>query len=261
MSRPDRHNEIELNFLTSGWLTYLLGGRKVKVEAGRLSAFWAAIPHQIINFGKGTEYFVATIPLAWFLQCKLPNNCVQPLLHGQLLSDTHTARARSDCELFTDWENDLRQADAGVSKAVLLEIEARLIRFSIRCPEWKSKHALLRKQRTAISNEALSKVEQMACLIAQSYTEPITIEMIANGVRLHPNYAMALFHKAFGTTLIDYLTQHRISHAQRLLATSEIKVIDVCYASGFRSLSRFNDAFRKGCGCSPREYRKVHFLG
>ena len=69
MRRPDRHNEVELNFLESGSLTYLLGGRKVKVSSQRLSMFWAAIPHQIIEYAAGTEYFVATIPLAWFLQC------------------------------------------------------------------------------------------------------------------------------------------------------------------------------------------------
>jgi len=45
MRRPDHHNEIELNMLGSGWLTYLLGGRKVRIEAGHLSVFWAAIPH------------------------------------------------------------------------------------------------------------------------------------------------------------------------------------------------------------------------
>src|SRR5204862_3730801 len=57
MRRPDHHNEVEINFLGTGWLTYLLGGRKVRFEAGRLSAFWAAIPHQIIDFGDETEYF------------------------------------------------------------------------------------------------------------------------------------------------------------------------------------------------------------
>ena len=44
MPRPDRHNEIEINFLRSGTLTYLLGGRRTEVGAGRLVLFWAAAP-------------------------------------------------------------------------------------------------------------------------------------------------------------------------------------------------------------------------
>jgi hypothetical protein len=44
MPRPDRHNEVELNLLTSGSLTYLLGGRRTTIESGSLAIFWAAIP-------------------------------------------------------------------------------------------------------------------------------------------------------------------------------------------------------------------------
>jgi AraC-like DNA-binding protein len=115
-----------------------------------------------------------------------------------------------------------------------------------------------RKHRVVISDGGLNKVEQMACLIAQRYAERITIETIGRAVGLHPNYAMSLFRKAFGTTLIDYLTQHRVSHAQRLLATTDQKIVDVALNSGFGSISRFNDAFRRACDCSPRDYRHRH---
>jgi len=77
---------------------------------------------------------------------------------------------------------------------------------------------------------------------------------------LHPNYAMSLFKKAFGTTLIEYLTHHRVSHAQRLLATTDEKIVEVAFNSGFNSISRFNEAFRRACNCAPREYRLHHEL-
>jgi AraC family transcriptional regulator, melibiose operon regulatory protein len=106
MSRPDRHNEVEINLLRSGSVTYLLGGRKVCVSAQRLSAFWAAVPHQIISFEDTTEYFVVTLPLAWFLQCKLPDKLVQPLLHGEVIGETSGEQGRVDLELFGRWERD-----------------------------------------------------------------------------------------------------------------------------------------------------------
>src|SRR6478736_2273769 len=84
MRRPDHHNEIELNLLYRGWVTYLLGGQKVRFEVGRLGLFWAAVPHQIIEFADNTEYFVATIPLAWFLQCELPERLTQRLMRGDV---------------------------------------------------------------------------------------------------------------------------------------------------------------------------------
>lgn len=258
MRRPDRHNEIEINFLESSWLTYLLGGRKVRVEANRVTAFWAAIPHQILEFGDNTEYFVATLPLAWFLQCRLPDHLVQPLLQGQMISEPTEGHAVSDSQLFGRWEDDLARDNADLKKAVLLEMEARLLRLALAMASMRHAPVAARKRPVGLSEGGLNKVEQMACLIAQRYTERLTVNEIGTAVKLHPNYAMSLFQKTFGTTLIEYLTQHRVSHAQRLLATCDMKIVDVAFSSGFTSISRFNDAFRRACGCSPRQYRQVH---
>ena len=260
MRRPDRHNEVELNFLGSGWLTYLLGGRKVRVEANRLNAFWAAIPHQIIDYGDETEYFVATIPLPWFLQCQLPDNLVQPLLQGRMLSEPAADSAILDQELFARWEQDLERPHPEAKKAVLLEMEARLRRLAITVPAPRHTRRPGAARHAALGQGSLNKVEQMACLIAQRYTERLTVDDIGRSVKLHPNYAMSLFQKTFGTTFIDYLTQHRVSHAQRLLATTDMKIVDVAFSSGFSSISRFNDAFRRACKCSPRQYRQHHEL-
>lgn len=260
MRRPDHHNEVELNLLPSGSVTYLLGGKKVRIESGRLIAFWAAIPHQIIEYSEGHEYFVATIPFAWFLQCKLPDKLVQPLLRGEVISEPRQQRSAFDCDLFAQWEHDLQGAPQDdLQRLVLLEMEARLLRLAHALPA-QSKAAQQRQRKLVLNDGGLNKVEQMACFVAQHYLEQLNVEDIGKSVGLHPNYAMNLFQKTFGTTLIDYLTHHRVSHAQRLLATTDEKIVEVAFSSGFGSISRFNEAFRRECGCSPREYRRQHQL-
>lgn len=260
MRRPDHHNEIEINFLQSGWVTYLLGGRKVKIGAGRLSVFWAAIPHQIIDYGDEPDYFVATIPFAWFLQWKLSEKLVQPLLHGDVIGSEGGQPQRRDHEMFSQWVQDLRSPTEDAIRVVLLEMEARLRRLTAVLPPPPSAPVRQRRRRTVLSDGSLNRVEQMACFIAQHYLEKLTVDDIGKSVGLHPNYAMNLFQKSFGTTLIDYLTHHRVSHAQRLLATTDEKIVDVAFGSGFTSISRFNEAFRRACACSPREYRRGHAL-
>ena len=140
-------------------------------------------------------------------------------------------------------------------------MEARLNRLALTLPRFESQSAKSRRKHPTLGQSALNKVERMACMIAQHYTDRLTAENISREVGLHPNYAMSLFKKSFGTTLIAYLTRHRVSHAQRLLATTEDKIVDVALSSGFMSISRFNEAFRRACGCSPREYRMRHELG
>jgi AraC-like DNA-binding protein len=233
----------------------------VRIEAGHLAAFWAAIPHQIIEFGTTTEYFVVTIPFAWFLQCKLPDMFVQQLLKGEMHSEPLRDLGRFDHARFAQWEDDLKNPREETNDIVMLELEARLLRLASCVANKAGRSGKDRTRHLALPDGKLNKVEKMACIIAQRYTEQLTINDISEQVGLHPNYAMNLFKKAFGTTLIDYLTHHRVSHAQRLLATTDDKIVDVAFSSGFNSISRFNEAFRRACGCSPREYRFNHETG
>jgi AraC-like DNA-binding protein len=260
MPRPDHHNEVQLNLLKSGWLTYLLGGRKVRIEADCMSAFWAAIPHQIIELGTDREYFVATIPFAWFLQWRLPDSFVQPMLRGVVHCEPPPGRGRLDQDLFAQWEADLQKPQAEIRDVVLLEMRARVLRLATVLPPVPAVTSKSSHRHVALHDGGLNRVEQMACLIAQRYTESLTVNDIGKAVGLHPNYAMSLFRKAFGATLIEYLTHQRVSHAQRLLATTDQKIVDVAFDSGFNSISRFNEAFRRICGCSPREYRLHHMI-
>ena len=260
MSRPDRHNEVELNLLKHGSLTYLLGGRKVTIQAGRLAVFWAAIPHQIIGASSHGEYFVATLPLAWFLDWGLPDRLVQPILHAQIVSNPTEATTRHDVGQFEQWVADLKHPREDKRRAVLLELEARLLRLAMSLPPYELPARARRGKRKPVERAGLSKAEQMACFIAQHYTEPLSAADISGWAGLHPNYAMSLFKRVFATTLNDYLIQHRISHAQRLLATTDQKVLAIALESGFGSVSRFNASFKQACGCSPRQYRAEHRL-
>lgn len=258
MRRPDRHNEVELNFLERGSVTYLFGGHKVRVEPRRLSAFWAAIPHQIVDYAEDTAYFVATLPLAWFLQCRLPENLTRAILHGRVVAEGDAGAAQEDAAAFARWERDLGSGGGGeLLRAARLELEARLLRLARGLCD-PSPVGERGAGKPGFGQGGLSKTEQMARLIAERYTERLSVEEIGRSVGLHPNYAMGLFHRAFGTTLVEYLTEHRISHAQRLLATTDEKVVTIALSSGFNSLSRFNQAFRRACGCTPRTYRREH---
>lgn len=256
MQRPDHHSEIELNFLKSGSVTYLLGGEKCVAQAGRLSVFWAANPHQIIDFSENTDYVVATIPLQCFLMWRLPEHFVQSIMRGEFLSEATDNMHFRDMQLFEQWAVDLQHRATTMEQPVLLEMQARLTRFALNLPVLKDSSAPARAPEAA-----LNKVEKMACFIAQRYTQKLSVQDIADHVMLNTNYAMGLFQKTLGTTLISYITQHRISHAQRLLTTTDKTITDIAFQSGFLSISRFNDAFVRSCGCAPREYRRLHHIG
>jgi len=257
MRRPDRHNEIELNFIKNGTLSYMFGGTRVTTPRGGLCAFWAAIPHQIVASTDDPDYYVVTVPLSWFLQCRLPARLVDRLLHGQFLSDPAPERFVLDLHLFESWAAELADGTREQGSAILLELHARMQRMADALPVEGNRNK--KSHPVALLGEGgLSKVESLAAYIAQNYQEAIRIEDIAKKVGLNPNYAMSLFKKTFNLSINEFLTQNRLSHAQRLLATTDDKIIDIAFESGYPTLSRFYVAFNKSCGCSPSNYRREH---
>ena len=84
---------------------------------------------------------------------------------------------------------------------------------------------------------------------------PLTVRDVARHVRLSPRHAMVLFRRAVGVSIKTYITRTRISHAQMLLANSDMKVISIALDSGFNSLSSFYDAFRAQQNCTPAAFR------
>jgi AraC-like DNA-binding protein len=256
MPRPDRHDEIEINFLDRGTLTYLVGGQRVTVQARRLTAFWAAVPHQIIAFDNVNYYYVVTVPFGWVLQWGLPEHLLTALTRGQIIADTRTTRTALDRMLFEQWHEDVEVRHNANRDIVVLELRARLLRLAESvdhqdAPTVSADHTGVRQQ----SN--LEKAESMACFVARNYTSRIQVKDIASCVGLHPDYAATLFRKTFGTTLNVLITQHRVAHAQRQLLTTSERVVNIAHDSGFDSLSRFNRAFKQVAGVTPRQYRKT----
>jgi AraC-like DNA-binding protein len=252
------HNELELNLVESGSLCYLFGGAQVRVPVTRLAVFWGAIPHQLIAFEPGTTLRWLTVPLALFLQWQLPEDFVRSVLHGSIVLEQDTGRFALDQRLFDDWESDLHANSSKCHKIALLEMEARFRRLAL-CVETGDAAS----QSAGTSKAAgikpvqseLGKVEQMTFFIAEHYAEPLQIADIARAAGLHPNYAMTLFRRQFGLSLSSYLTQYRISHAQRLLATTDAGMLQIALTAGFGSASRFYAVFKRTCGQSPGQYR------
>ena len=256
MERPDRHNELELNLLRSGTLTYLHRGKRVTLEPGRLTIFWALQPHQIVDFEGEGVYYVATIPFTTVLQWRMPPAFINEIMAGAMLQEGDEEVAKLDDAMFERWLSDVDSNSAEAEDAIRLEMEARLRRLALSYETVGDRDE--NEAESPSDSEVSSKVERMAVFVAAHYREDIQVREIGEAVDLHPDYANVLFREALGMTLSDYLLEHRIAHAQRMLATTDEKVASIAFASGFGSISRFNAAFKSASDCTPTEYRRKH---
>ena len=244
MERPDRHNELELNLLRSGTLTYLHRGKRVTLEPGRLTIFWALQPHQIVDFEGKEVYYVATIPFTTVLQWRMPPAFINEIMAGAMLQEGDEEVAKLDDTMFERWLRDVDSGSAKAKDAMQIEMEARLRRLALSYETVGNHDENESAGGPARTDGRMSQVERMAVFVATHYRQDIQVREIGEAVDLHPDYANVLFREALGVTLSDYLLEHRIAHAQRMLVTTDEKVASIAFASGFGSISRFNAAFK-----------------
>lgn len=249
MNRPDRHNEIEIDFFTKGGVTFLIKDHKIVVKQNQLLIFWALIPHQIIGVEDETPYYVFTIPFKEFVQWDMPANFKENLLAGEVILIDINTQPEYEVHFYEKWITDLTRENKEAEKCVIYELHAKLYRIAF---------DLVNRKKIGIGKSTytgINLVEKIAIYITKNYSSGINVTDIGNALEIHPDYANAIFKKSFNITMKDYLIDQRVSHAQRLLSTSSKKVIDIAFDSGFNSLSRFNVSFLKKCGCTPSEYR------
>jgi AraC-like DNA-binding protein len=250
---PHSHNEIEILLLERGLGTWLMGGEIMTFKPRRLVAFWALKPHQLVKSAKNTVINCLTIPLGVFNSWAPPEDISRRLRSGELLIEPGDGMFESDRRSFARWHKDLKGSERQRQKLALLEIKARLGRLALSVGEGLPIPGPSRPD--TVNPGYFDKVSKIADIVSRRFTQDISVPQIASEVGMHPSSATKMFKKACGMNLIHYLTQHRILHAQRLLATGDMKIIDVALASGYRSASRFYASFKEFCGSSPQEFR------
>jgi len=254
--RPHSHNEIEILLIEQGSGTWLMGGQVLTLTEGQLAVFWALKPHHLLECSKKTVLDWLTIPLALFSVWEFPKNLSGHLLAGAVVVDPDKSWFEHDRKAFSNWHIELKSTDPTLQKLALLEIEARLGRLAVHAQE-----TLLNPVKNTFTGSApmnhnyFRKVGQIAEFVSEHFAEPITIPQIAKVVDMHSTSATKLFRMVCGTNLVTFLTQFRILYAQRLLATTNKKILDVALESGYQSSSRFHAAFKKICGVSPVDFR------
>ncbi len=254
--RPHSHNEIEVMLIEQGMGTWLMGGEFVNFEAGKMTVFWAIRPHQIIRCRPKTVINWLTIPLTVFIEWQMPEYFSKAILAGETIIERDPSWFPVDKKAFANWHSDLKSADRYRQRMALLEIEARLGRLSLHVQQNPSRAAVRPPAPGLLNHNYFDKISRIADYVSKHFSEPLTIPDIARAVDMHPTSATKVFKKICGMNLVHYLTQHRILYAQRLLTTTDMKILDVALESGYQSASRFYAAFKEFCGTSPQEFRR-----
>jgi AraC family transcriptional regulator len=98
-------------------------------------------------------------------------------------------------------------------------------------------------------------LQQARDLLHERFAQPLTLDLIAGAVGVHPVHLARVFRRHYRCTIGDYVRQRRVDFACRRLAASDDPLVEIALAAGFSDQSQFCRTFRRLTGMTPSEFR------
>lgn len=106
-----------------------------------------------------------------------------------------------------------------------------------------------------------SRMEQAIAYIQQNYATDLNMAVVSNYVSMNYSLFSYAFKQYTGKNFVNYLKELRVNEAKRLLAETDMRVIEISQRVGYENEKHFMKIFKSVSGVSPTEYRKNMQLG
>ncbi|UMP07059.1 AraC family transcriptional regulator [Amycolatopsis sp. EV170708-02-1] len=113
----------------------------------------------------------------------------------------------------------------------------------------------------AAKQSGANPISAALTFVREHFSEPITVNDMAEQVSLSPSSFSHLFREVTGRPPYQFLKEIRLDRARELLIEGRLSVTDVSRAVGYSSASHFIKEFRSRFGTTPRAYVDAQSLG
>jgi transcriptional regulator GlxA family with amidase domain len=100
------------------------------------------------------------------------------------------------------------------------------------------------------------KLMEAVALMEANLEEPMSLDELAQHVRLSRRQLERLFQKHLSCVPTRYYLDLRLAKARQLLLQTSMSIVDVAFASGFVSAPHFSKCYRDFYGIPPRDERR-----
>lgn len=110
---------------------------------------------------------------------------------------------------------------------------------------------------TEVSRQDLKQLEVAVSYINDHYASDIPLERLSQFSCMSISKFKIVFKKVYGCSVTSYIQQRRLSHAECLLAESDLTIGQIAESVGYSTSSRLATLLRESTGLTPAEYRKM----
>jgi len=249
-NRRHHHAELELNLVTRGAGTYLLGNRHYQIRRGDLLWLFPSQEHVLIEQTSDFEMWIAVFRRR-LIKRSATDLASLPLLQRGFAGDTCRRLRQQDLsrleELFaqlTDTSDEPGFLNAGLAYVLL--------------QAWKCFDRAVEVPARSV-HPAVERTAKL--LLSDEHSYPLA--RLARLSGLSPSRLSRIFKQQTGLPIVEFRNRQRI---ERFLENYELRrnsgrpatLLEAALEAGFGSYAQFHRVFRQVAGCSPAAYQRRH---
>ncbi len=100
------------------------------------------------------------------------------------------------------------------------------------------------------------KIQEAMIFIQKNFSKDLNMAVVSNHISMNYSLFSYVFKQYTGKNFVHYLKELRMYEAQKLLISTEFKVLEISHKVGYSNEKHFMKAFKTIYGVSPTEYRK-----
>ena len=245
------HDEIELLVNFEGKFTAVVDGKEYHSSAGDIIFINSRVPHSTYSDG-GYDQALIQFKEEDFLEESI-TKIVRYSAKFQSLDDQRILIIKSD-ELFKTLCDVVRE------KAEEKESFELFIKGGI----YKTlgtlyRMGVLKNYEKIWKTKETQKILPALSYINTHYSENITLKEMSDLLGFDSSYFCRLFKLSTGATFTEYLNFVRVCRAEKMLAKTDLSILEISEKVGFCSISYFNRIFKKYKSASPSYYRSAQY--
>lgn len=251
---PHRHDFFEFSYTLEGEGSEVVNGELHPLKPG---TFTFILPYQVHEL-----YAAPGKPLV-LMNCMFGLELLGEATERLLLSERNPIRTHYDLDAAPDldvrrllerMEKEYATSPDFWQQALLKGMLAELLALLERSHRNLASAALAPAGTGQPSNSAW----ELMRYIHIHYREPLTLTSLGQRFLCHPTRITQILSRHFGVSFVSLLQEVRIRHACSLLASTDMKIVDVAYEVGYESFSSFSRNFLRRTGLSPTEFRHAN---
>ena len=106
-------------------------------------------------------------------------------------------------------------------------------------------------------SQKVNEPETMSTASAYLYKEQAECVQQVQRYHISLTSLKGAFKQVYGLPINTYLRRCRVQHAEQLLFTTDLSILEIAQRVGYDSPSRFAAMFKREKGITPRECRRV----